>query len=143
MAGGPSCFLMYLGYFVVPRRVSWCFIVSFDISFSHCVSLCWVSRYVVNMSILGCAKYDTCSESFKNGICPLLENLKTMLRITPIWVVQFIHNYLKIHFWGDDLKACSESFTNCTEHPTLDDPTACMFTVLNTGNKKWIVFHAL
>ena len=42
MAGGPSCFLMYLGYFVVPRRVSWCFIVSFDISFSHCVSWCWV-----------------------------------------------------------------------------------------------------
>jgi len=36
------------------------------------------------------------------------------------WIVQ------SNHFLGTNLKACSESFTNCTEHPTLDDPTYSM-----------------
>ena len=32
----------------------------------------------------GLWKYNTCSESFKNGICPLLEKLKTIFRTIPI-----------------------------------------------------------
>ena len=64
MAGGLSCFLMYLGYFVVPQRVSWCFIVSFDISFSHCVSWCWV-----------------CCQHEHFGLC----KIRYMLRIIQKW----------------------------------------------------------
>ena len=76
MAGGLSCFLMYLGYFVVPQRVSWCFIVSFDISFSHCVSWCWV-----------CCQHEHFVPSNQKGVASMATMLTQRLLLSSMGLV--------------------------------------------------------